>query len=185
MSVVQSQPEISVPEDLVIVGHITGAYGIKGWVRIRPYSDDADALLRVKAWWLDKPQLHTVNVVQAKDHSGDVVAHIKGINDRDLAESLKGTVVQVSRSNFPALPEDEFYWVDLIGLSVENESGAVLGTVKNMMDNGAHPILIVETISVSGQKAAVSEVLIPFVDQYIRSVNKADSKIIVDWGLDY
>lgn len=172
------------PDDLVIVGYIAGAYGVQGWVRIKPYSSDADALLGTKTWWLDKPVLRDVDVMQSKGHSGDVVARLVGVADRNAAESLKGSVVQVSRSRFPALSDNEFYWVDLIGLSVENLEGQAMGTVADMMDNGAHPILRVVPVSADATKPA-AEMLIPFVDQFVKSVSRSDKKIVVDWGLDY
>ena len=187
----QSGAGVSVPADLVTVGYITGAYGIQGWVRVKPYSADADALLGAKTWWLDKPELRDVEMMQAKYHSGDVVARLMGVAGRDAAEALKGTVVQIARSHFPALSDDEFYWVDLIGLAVENLQGQSLGVVGDLMDNGAHPILrIVPTVPVQTAEAdveskAVAEILIPYVDQFVKSVVLAEKKITVDWGLDY
>ena len=172
------------PDDLVIVGYIAGAYGVQGWVRIKPYSSDADALLGTKTWWLDKPALRDVDVMQSKGHSGDVVARLVGVADRNAAEALKGSVVQVSRSRFPALSDNEFYWVDLIGLSVESLEGQAMGTVADMMDNGAHPILRVVPVSADATKPA-AEMLIPFVDQFVKSVSRSEKKIVVDWGLDY
>ena len=74
-----------VPADLIQVGYITGAYGLRGGIRITPHSLDADALLNVKTWWLDKPSLRPVQVRSAKFHSGDVTATLVDLNDRDLA----------------------------------------------------------------------------------------------------
>ena len=187
----QSGAGVSVPADLVTVGYITGAYGIQGWVRVKPYSADADALLGAKTWWLDKPELRDVEMMQAKYHSGDVVARLMGVAGRDAAEALKGTVVQIARSHFPALSDDEFYWVDLIGLEVENLQGQSLGVVGDLMDNGAHPILrIVPAVPTQApvtdaDSKAVAEILIPYVDQFVKSVVLAEKKITVDWGLDY
>jgi len=175
---------VQIPEDLVLVGHVTGAYGIKGWVRIRPYSSDADAMLHAKTWWLDKPVLRDVDMMQAKMHGEDVVAQLMGVADRDAAEALKGAVVQVRRSHFPPLDDDEFYWVDLIGLAVENLQGEALGAVADLMDNGAHPILkVVSPVVAVGEKP--KEWLIPFVDQFVKTVDQAGKKITVDWGLDF
>ena len=160
-------------------------------MRVKPYSADADALLGAKTWWLDKPELRDVEMMQAKYHSGDVVARLMGVAGRDAAEALKGTVVQIARSHFPALSDDEFYWVDLIGLAVENLQGQSLGVVGDLMDNGAHPILrIVPTVPVQTAEAdveskAAAEILIPYVDQFVKSVVLAEKKITVDWGLDY
>lgn len=170
------------------VGYIAGAYGIQGWVRVKPYSADADALLGAKTWWLDKPELHDVEMMQARHHSGDVVARLMGVAGRDAAEALKGTTVQIARSHFPALSDGEFYWVDLIGLAVENMQGVSLGSVIGLMDNGAHPILRISGPDSRAEVAAdkaVAEILIPFVDQFVKSVGLPEKKIVVDWGLDY
>jgi 16S rRNA processing protein RimM len=172
---------VVIPGDLVLVGYVAGAYGLNGWIRIKPYASDAEALLSAKTWWLDKPEMRDVDMMQAKMHSGDVVAQVMGVAGRDAAEALRGTAVHISRAHFPALSDGEFYWVDLIGLSVENLQGEPLGNVVDMMDNGAHPILRVAT---SGDDAA-PEILIPFVDQFVRQVDQAGRKVVVDWGLDY
>ena len=179
---------MQIPADLTPVGHITGAYGIRGGIRVSPYSTDADALLNVKTWWLDKPSLHPVEVRTAKMHSGDVVATLAGLLDRDAAEALKGASVQVSRAEFPALPEDEYYWSDLIGLDVVNLQGEALGKVTDMMHNGAQSILRIAPVPVQDavepdEKA--QERLIPFVDQFVKTVDLEAKKITVDWGLDY
>jgi len=171
-----------------MVGYITGAYGLQGWVRIKPYSADADALLNAKKWWLGKPNvadLQDVEMMQAKNHSGDIVARLVGVTGRDVAEALKGTSVHIRRSHFPALDDGEFYWVDLIGLTVENLQGEQLGVVADLMDNGAHPILRIAVPVIAGQDKAAPELLVPFVDQFVKTVDQAAKKITVDWGLDY
>lgn len=200
-----AQAGFSAPDDLVTVGHVTGAYGIQGWIRVRPYSSEADALLNAKTWWLEKSgqPKQDVDVMQSKGHSGDVVARLTGVADRNAAEAMKGTVVSISRKHFPALDDNEFYWVDLIGSAVENIEGEHLGVVSDMMDNGAHPILKVtapvqetapEPLSDADAKPkkgarekspAASEMLIPFVDQFVKTVQQSEKKIIVDWHKDY
>ena len=182
---------VRIPEDLVLVGYVSGAYGLNGWIRIKPYASDADALLTAKTWWLDKPALHDVAMMQAKMHSGDVVAQLMGVMGREAAEALRGTAVHVSRAHFPALSDDEFYWVDLIGLTVENLQGEALGQVADMMDNGAHPILRVSRAPAQASAATpvgtapLAEILIPFVEQFVKTVDQASKKIVVDWGVDY
>ncbi|TWI65332.1 16S rRNA processing protein RimM [Pseudoduganella lurida] len=173
---------VEIPGDLAQVGFIAGAYGVVGGVRIRPFSTDADALLAATTWWLDKPGLHDVDVKRARLHSGDVVATLVGITDRDMAEALKGAAVLVPRSQFPELEdENEFYWAELIGLDVENLQGERLGTVVDMMSNGPQSILRIKDASAPES----AERLIPFVDQFINKVDKEAKKIVVDWGLDF
>lgn len=178
---------VQVPDDLAQVGFVFGAYGVAGWVRIRPFSEDADALLAVKTWWIDKPSLHDVDVKQCKLHGGDVVAQLVGVTDRNVAEALKGAAVSIPRSRFPALSDDEFYWAELIGLDVENLQGEHLGTVTDMMSNGPQSILRIQPAATpdANPEVAAQERLIPFVDAFIIKVDKAAKKITVDWGLDY
>jgi len=187
---------IPLPDDLVPVGHVAGAYGIKGWVKVKPYSSDADALLHARTWWLGKTVkesgLHEVDMMQAKSHGDEVVAQLMGVADRNGAEALQGATVHIRRSHFPALDKDEFYWVDLIGLEVVNLAGVRLGKVSDLMDNGAHPILRVEMPEAEHASAinrpqdkAPKELLIPFVDRFVTTVDRQEKKITVDWELDY
>jgi 16S rRNA processing protein RimM len=178
---------VQVPDDLAQVGFVFGAYGVAGWVRIRPFSEDADALLQVKTWWIDKPNLHDVDVKQCKLHGGDVVAQLVGVTDRNVAEALKGAAVSIPKSRFPVLSDDEFYWTELIGLDVENLQGEHLGTVTDMMSNGPQSILRITPAATpdADPEVAAQERLIPFVDAFVIKVDKAAKKITVDWGLDY
>jgi len=174
---------VAVPDDLVLVAHVTGAFGIAGWVRLRPYSEEASALFHAKTWWVDKPTLHDVDVMQLRAQGEDVVARLMGIGDRDAAEALKGATIQVRRAHFPPLEDNEFYWVDLVGHTVENLRGELMGEVSGLLDNGAHPILRVSLPAAEGQKS--SELLIPFVEQYVTEVDQTAKRITVDWERDY
>ncbi|KQV47895.1 ribosome maturation factor RimM [Massilia sp. Root335] len=182
-----AQAGTQVPDDLIQVGYIAGAYGLRGGVRVTPHSMDADALLSVKTWWIDKPSLHTVKVRNAKYHSGDVTATLADVDDREMAEALKGATVQVSRADFPELPEDEYYWTDLIGLDTVNLQGEALGKVTDMMHNGAQSILRItpESDPSAAPDAKAPERLVPFVDQYVKTVDLQARLITLDWGLDY
>ena len=178
----------AVPDDLVQVGYVSGAFGVTGSIRVTPFSVDADALLNVKTWWLDKPGLHSVKVRTAKMHGGDVVAQLVGMLGRDAAEALKGAAVSIPRSEFPKLEEDEFYWSDLIGLDVVNLEGEALGKVTDMMHNGAQSILRITPVSSEdggAPDAKVSERLVPFVEHFVKKVDLGAKLITLDWGLDY
>jgi 16S rRNA processing protein RimM len=82
--------------------------------------------------------------------------------------------------------DDEFYWVDLVGLDVVNEAGEALGRVADLIDNGAHSVLRVEYPSVGKDGQPVNgERLIPFVGVYVKTVDRTAKRIVVDWQTDY
>ncbi len=175
---------MTAPDDLIVVGQVAGAYGVQGWVRIRPYSEDAETLLTVKDWWLEKPALHAVKVLQRRVHNDEILVRLSTIESREDAEAAKGTLIKISRSLFPKLEEDEFYWVDLIGLQVINLGGESLGLVHDLMDNGVHQILRVE-VEKEGDSGKRKEILIPFVEKFIQNVDLKEKKVLVDWESDY
>jgi len=121
-------------------------------------------------------------------HGGDVVATLVGMRDRSEAEALKGAAVHVSRSAFPQLEEDEYYWADLIGLDAVNLQGEALGKVTDMMHNGAQSILRITPVAsddTGAPDAKVSERLVPFVEHFVKKVDLGNKQITLDWGLDY
>jgi len=173
------------PDDAVEVGRIVDAWGIKGGIKVLPFSSDPQALFSSRRWFLKPPEgaraaapLPPLLKITAAREQGDVVvATAQEIDDRNGAEALKGARVFVSRASFPTAGSDEFYWVDLIGLTVVNRQGETLGNVSDLIDTGAHSVLRVHDGEI--------ERLIPFVAAYIDDVNLAERKITVDWGLDY
>lgn len=178
------------PDDAVEVGAVVDAYGLKGWVKLAAHAGagrGGDALLNARDWWLQKgAERKSARVTQAKLHGDAIVAHPAGSADRDAALALRGFRVFVRRGDFPALAADEFYWVDLIGLDVVNEAGVALGKVADMIDNGVHSIMRVEypaTGKDGGPKTG--ERLIPFVGAYVKAVEQAAGRIVVDWEADY
>ncbi|MDP3785590.1 MAG: ribosome maturation factor RimM [Undibacterium sp.] len=184
----------SAPEDLVLVGYVSGAFGLQGWVKIRPFSSTADALLSASSYWLEAPNQagqtgqpapYEARCSGAKAHGEDIVVRLSGVDDRNAAEAMKGVVIKISRQLFPVLPPDEIYWADLIGLSVQNLQGENLGVVRSMMDNGAQSILRVAAMDVPEEDLPKHERLIPFVDHFVKQVDQDAKIIVVDWGLDY
>ena len=139
---------------------------------------------------LAAPLPFALNVKGVRDQGDAIVCTAPEIPDRDAAEAMKGVRVFVSRSTFPQPDADEFYWIDLIGLSVVNRDNAALGDVIGLIDTGPHCVLRVKPAASEGQgeapaEPAADERLIPFVEAYVDSVDIAGRRIVVDWGLDY
>ena len=187
----------ALPADAVELGRIQDAWGIKGWVRILPYSADTEALFSCPRWYLQPPEARfargfvaftgsvSVTVAEIKSHTDGIVARFEGIDDRNTAESLKGVRISLPRSAFPATPEGEYYWVDLIGLEVVNREGVHLGVVRDLMATGPTSVLVLEFTDTVDGAEQVAERMIPFVAAYIDQVDKAARRITADWQPDY
>ena len=188
--------EPAFPADAIEVGRVIGAYGIKGWIRVQPFSADPKALFSSRRWFIQPPERPgpkasaafppLLRITQARDQGDDVVAAAQELPDRNAAEAMKGARIFISRASFPTAGDGEFYWVDLIGLQVVNRAGELLGTVADLLDTGAHSVLRVQRPDASSDAPLDErERLIPFVAAYIDDVNLAERRITVDWGLDY
>jgi 16S rRNA processing protein RimM len=188
----------SLPADAIEVGRILDAWGVKGWLKILPHSTDPEALFAAKSWFLQAPDAKfrpgfnaftgtvSLQVDEAKTHSDSVVAKFSGIDDRTVAEALRGARIFLPRSSFPAASRDEFYWVDLIGLNVVNREGLALGCVRDLMATGPQSVLCVEYSAVQEDgSTAMAERMIPFVSVFIDHVDMAAKCITVDWQPDY
>ena len=186
------------PDDAIEVGRILDAWGVKGWLKVLPHSNDPEALLSAETWYLQAPDAKfrpgfslfsgtvSLKVDESKIHSGSVVAKFAGFDDRTPAEALRGARIFLSRSSFPAASSDEYYWVDLIGLNVVNREGIALGCVRDLMTTGPQSVLCIEYTSTQEDgSSAVAERMIPFVAAYVDKVNIAGKCITVDWQPDY
>jgi 16S rRNA processing protein RimM len=186
------------PDDAIEVGRVLDAWGVKGWVKVLPHSAEPEALFAAKDWLLQAPEPKfrpgfsvfsgTVSITldECKVHSNTVVAKIAGIDDRNLAEALRGARIFLPRSSFPSASTDEYYWVDLIGLDVVNREGVSLGAVRDLMTTGPHSVLCVEYQVVAEDGAeAPAERMIPFVAAYVDGVDIPGKRITVDWQPDY
>ena len=195
MVVFDSEPAF--PADAIEVGRVVGAWGLKGWIRVLPHAKDPKALFSSKRWFTrptERPLPGTLaiqpppllRVTLSKTHGDSVVASAQEIPDRSAAEALKGVRIYVARTSFPTAGDNEFYWIDLIGLAVVNREGQALGTVTDLLDTGAQSVLRVQPVEAAdGADATQEERLIPFVAAYIDDVDLAQRRITVDWGLDY
>jgi len=166
------------PSDLIDLGIIYDAQGLKGHIKVRPYSSDPIALLGCKEAYLQSPRSTAApsiyGVQSAKVHSGDVVMLLDHVRDRDAALALKGLIVMLPRASFPDPEKDTYYWVDLIGCEVYNEQGICLGNIEEMAEFGADPVM------------KIGAELIPFVPAIVKSVQLRTSdlpsgRVVVDW----
>ena len=164
-------------DGLMVMGRISAPYAVRGWIKIQPRSEYTDSLLDYERCWVGRQgDWRECRLLEGKAHGQYLLAHLEGMEDRDAAEAVMGMDIAVAREDRPAAEEGEYYWDDLIGLEVVNGEGEVLGQVAGLLETGAHDVL-----QVKGER----ERLIPFVDAYVRAVDMAARRIVVEWQRDW
>jgi len=164
-------------EERVLVGRISGVYGVKGWVRVFSYTDPIENILEYSPCFLNTEGNWMKRDMQGKRHGKGIVMHLSGCNDRDAAAALIETEIAVSRQQLPELNENEFYWSDLVGLNVITIDGVEFGKVVRLLQTGANDILVVK-----GDK----ERWLPYIrPDVIRRVSLEDALIEVDWDPEF
>ena len=177
------------PADAIEVGRILDGWGIKGWFKVIPYSADPAALFSSRQWFLQPAEkgartfegVAELSIRDAKLHSDTVVACAQDVDDRSAADQLRGARIFISRAHFPEARQDEFYWVDLIGLDVVNREGVILGQVSELLSTGPQTVLVIMD-TVDGKPL---QRMIPFVAAYVDDVDLTARQIRVDWQPDY
>ena len=178
----------------VIVGKISGQYGVKGWIKVYSYTRPAAQILEYARWMLaaqpDSGDWQSVTVASVRRQSKKLLAKLAGIDDRSGADELLGQWIAVRPSQFPRLPRGEYYWSDLTGLGVVNQDGVELGVVAHLVETGANDVLVVrddpanvaaDTTAADGI-AAAGERLLPWLPEVIVEVDLEGGRIRVEWN---
>jgi 16S rRNA processing protein RimM len=174
--------EAATPADLIELGAIRGAYGIKGWARIQPHAADGGVLETVRDWWIVRGgNQQRVTIEACRRHGTAILAKWPGCESKEAADALKGATVAVARGQFPALLEGEHYLGDLLGSRVVNRSGETLGQVSGLRASEAAGVLRQWLEVADGTDTH----LIPLVEPYVDEVDPVDKVVRVDWQRDW
>lgn len=159
------------------MGRIAAPFGIKGWLKIQPFTAETGCLPELSSWWLGcDGDWQQFRVEEAQAQGRGIVAKLEGCEDRETALRFRGKLVAAPRDALPRTEANEYYWADLIGLRVVNSAGQDFGEVTRILETGANDVLVVQ-----GER----ERLIPFIADAIQAVDLAAGEIRVDWGADY
>ncbi len=160
------------------MARVAAPFGIKGWLKLQTFTEYADSLAEFKTWYLSSPQgWQAVQVEDFAVNNKAVVVKLKGCEDRTQAERFSKRDIAVPRDWLDKEADGEYYWIDLIGAEVVNEVGEHLGRVETLMETGANDVLVV--------KSATAETLIPFIEQYLRHVDRDKKIITVSWDKNW
>lgn len=162
----------------VVIGRISGLFGVRGWVKIHSFTDPREAILDYGNWLIGTGgEWRPMAVAEGRPHGKTIVARFEGFEDRDDAAALVQAKIGIDRLQLPDTADGEYYWSDLEGLTVERKDGEVLGTVAYLLETGANDVLVV--------KEGDRETLIPFLmEKVIMDVDLARGVIRVDWDWD-
>ena len=165
-------------DGMIIIGRVSGLFGVRGWVKIYSHSSPREGILRYRTWYLESAgEWQAYKLISGRAQGKGVVAHLAGCDDRDGAAALIGRDIAIRREQLPALEPGEYYWTDLEGLRVENLQGVDLGVVSHLFETGANDVLVVK-----GDR----ERLIPYImGQAVREVDLAAGRMVVDWDPDF
>ena len=155
-------------QDKFEIGKIVNTFGIKGEVKITPYTDNVQQFKKLKNIYVNDTKME---IESAKFQKNTVILKLKGVDDMSSAEDLRGKLIKVDRST-KKLPEGTYYIVDLIGLGVYTDEGNLLGTLKDIYNTGANDIYTVETID-------GKEILLPSIKEVIKDIDVENKKITV------
>jgi 16S rRNA processing protein RimM len=149
------------PSDLVCIGKIVKSHGLRGEVKILLFNAESEALEKGKVIWIqtinsEQPVQFIIESVKLNSVHSRI--KLKGVDFRDEADKLHGLEFSISRSEFPILDEEEFYLVDLIGFSIQDENGKIIGNVSDIVNLPSNDSIVVE---VDGK-----EIFIPILDDF-------------------
>ncbi len=160
--------------ETVELGYVSGLHGVRGWVKIFSYTRPPENVFEYRSWILNGRE---VAVLDARRNGRTLIAHVDGVDDRDTAAALVGAKIAVDRAAMPAPKPGEFYWADLVGLTVRTADGSELGRVERLFETGANDVLVVQ-----GDR----ERLIPWIHgDVIEDVDLDAGVITVRWDPEF
>lgn len=162
--------------ETVVLGKIQEPHGLKGWVRVYSCARPPENIFTYTNWLLSNSKKVTIEQYAASGNKLSV--KLAGVDDRNAAELLKNAQVSVDQQQLEPLDGDEFYWHQLVGLTVINSDQRKLGVVKELIETGANDVLVIE-----GEQSAAL-VAVPWVSSVILNTDLKAGVIHVDWRID-
>lgn len=161
----------------ITLGKIVGVFGIRGWVKVFSETRPREQIFKYSPWFIEiNGTVTEIDVLDGRPQGKGLIASLKGYSDRNAAKQLVGAEITIPQHMLPAAGIDEYYWSQLIGLSVVNTQGIELGHVESLFETGANDVLVVK-----GDK----ERLIPFTQFAVLEIEIDRGKITVDWDEDF
>jgi 16S rRNA processing protein RimM len=159
--------------EMICVGVIAGAFGVRGETRLKSFTAEAEALIDYAPLTTEDGS-RSFDVALIQSIKNGLSVRLSGVDTKEEADALKGIELFAPRDRLPALPDDEYYYNDLIGLEARDTGGTVLGRIKSVQNNGADDLLEVHGAGLS------ASVLVPFTRKVVPTVDIASGRVIID-----
>jgi 16S rRNA processing protein RimM len=163
--------------DYIIIGKFSSTFGVHGWIKIRAFTEFGESILKYLPWYIKRKNepWTPIKVESGRVQGKGILAKLEGINTPEEARLLTGLSIAIPRSQLPSLKDDEYYWSDLVGLTVINKNGELLGKVIYLIETGSNDVLVIK-----GDK----EHAIPYLmGTVITRIDLEKKEIHVDWEL--
>ena len=155
------------------VGQIVNTFGIKGLVKVRPFTDELERFEELKTVYICiKNEMKEVEIEEVKYHKEMVLLKLKGINDMTEAEKYKGCYLKIDRKDAKKLPENTYFIADILGLEVYTEEGELLGKVDDIFPTGSNDVYVVKD-------ELGKQILLPSIPEVIKKIDLENEKVIV------
>ncbi len=159
--------------DLICIAAIAGAFGVQGEVRLKSFTARPEDVATYGPLSVEDGS-RSFEVTLDRQIKNGFAARLSGVVTKEQADALRGTQLFAPRSALPGLSDDEYYHADLIGLSVYDTGGTLLGTVKSVQNHGATDLLELQGVALS------ATVLLPFTMASVPTVDLASGRIVAD-----
>jgi len=170
--------------DYILLGKVSGVHGVKGWLKVFSYTSPRLKITEYSKWYLRKGDgdWKAFNVINGRKQGKNIIASLDGVTDRNQVEALIGSEIAVHGNQLELLPDDEYYWRDLIGLTVTTIDGVLLGKIDWIFDTGSNDVIVIKNNAGKDKQ----EYMLPFLlDDVIKSIDLDASQMIVDWDPEF
>lgn len=162
----------------ITIGRVGSAYGIRGWLKIRSYTEEPLQILQYNPWYLaEGSSWQAFELEEGKQHGKGIVVKFSGIETPEVGKKLTGRIIAIKREQLAHLPENQYYWADLEGLTVIDQHGKTLGKISYLIATGSNDVLVIQ--DPSGKEQAI-----PYLPgSVVKKIDLKQGVMHVDWDL--
>jgi len=161
----------------IIIGRFGQSYGIKGWIKVNSLTDPISNILQYSPWQIQHQNVwREIKITQGKHQGNNIIVKLADCNSPEEAKIFTNDLIAIEREQLPVLSTNEYYWTDLIGLSVINQDGVNFGVVDSLLETGSNDVLIVK---------GLRQRLLPYTDNVIIKIDLTQKIITVNWDPDF